>query len=187
MPRDRIYSSIFLMLVLVLGFVSYPASFLSIGLVFADDDCDDLKGKDKADCIKKEKDDDDKGKSKDKNEKAVKTSDDDDDDDKSKSKDKNEKAAKTSDDDDDDEKEDEIEIEVEVEKGKAKRTSFTGSFGFISHAALPEFLVTEFRCRYILIFEVPTPVIRVDCTVINWIKRNLCRCYFHLFELIFLL
>ncbi len=121
MPRDRIYSSIFLMLVLVLGFVSYPASFPSIGLVFADDDCDDLKGKDKADCIKKEKDEDDKGKSKDKNEKAVKTSDDDDDeDDKGKSKDKNEKAAKTSDDDDDDEKEDEIEIEVEVKKGKAK-------------------------------------------------------------------
>ena len=90
MPRDRIYSSIFLMLVLVLGFVSYPASFTSIGLVFADDDCDDLKGKDKADCIKKEKDEDDKGKS----------------------KDKNENAAKTSDDDDDDEKEDEIEIEV---------------------------------------------------------------------------
>ena len=124
MPRDRIYSSIFLMLVLVLGFVSYPASFPSIGLVFADDDCDDLKGKDKADCIKKEKDDDDKGKSKDKNEKAVKTSDDDDDDDddKGKSKDKNEKAVKASDreDDDNDEKEDEIEIEVEVEKGKAK-------------------------------------------------------------------
>ena len=83
------------MLVLVLGFVSYPASFSSIGLVFADDDCDDLKGKEKADCMKQEKDDDDKGKSKDKNEKAVKTS-------------------------DDDEKEDEIEIEVEVEKGKAK-------------------------------------------------------------------
>ena len=38
MPRDKIYSSIFLMLVLVLGFVSYPASFPSIGLVFADDD-----------------------------------------------------------------------------------------------------------------------------------------------------
>jgi len=55
MPRDRIYSSIFLMLVLVLGFVSYPASFPSIGLVFADDDCDDLKGKEKADCKKEEK------------------------------------------------------------------------------------------------------------------------------------
>ncbi len=81
MPRVRISYSIFLMLVLVLGFVSYPSSFPSIGLVFADDDCDDLKGKDKAECIKKEKDDDDKGKSKDKNEKAVKTSDDDDDDD----------------------------------------------------------------------------------------------------------
>ena len=105
MPRDRIFSSIFLMLVLVLGFVSYPSSFPSIGLVFADDDCDDLKGTDKADCIKKEKDDDDKGKSKDKNEKAVKASDDDDDDDdddKGKSKDKNEKAVKASDREDDD-------------------------------------------------------------------------------------
>jgi len=104
MPRDRIYSSIFLMLVLVLGFVSYPASFPSIGLVFADDDCDDLKGKEKADCMKQEKedkdDDDDKGKSDKKNEKAVKASD--------------------REDDDDDEKENEIEIEVEVEKGKAK-------------------------------------------------------------------
>jgi len=39
------------MLVLVLGFVSYPSSFPSIGLVFADDDCDDLKGQEKADCI----------------------------------------------------------------------------------------------------------------------------------------
>ncbi len=101
MPRDRIPSSIFLMLVLVLGFVSYPASFPSIGLVFADDDCDDLKGKEKADCKKQEKDDDDdRGKSDDKNEKAVKASD--------------------REDDDDDEKEDEIEIEVEVKKGKAK-------------------------------------------------------------------
>jgi len=103
MPRDRIYSSIFLMLVLVLGFVSYPASFPSIGLVFADDDCDDLKGKEKADCMKQEKEDKD------------------DDDDKGKSDKKNEKAVKASDrDDDDDEKENEIEIEVEVEKGKAK-------------------------------------------------------------------
>ncbi len=104
MPRDKIYSSIFLMLVLVLGFVSYPSSFPSIGLVFADDDCDDLKGKEKADCMKQEKedkdDDDDKGKSDKKNEKAVE--------------------AKDRDDDDDDENEDEIEIEVEVEKGKAK-------------------------------------------------------------------
>ena len=101
MPRVRIHSSIFLMLVLVLGFVSYPASFPSIGLVFADDDCDDLKGKQKADCKKQEKDDDDdRGKSDDKNEKAVK--------------------ARDRDDDDDDEKEDEIEIEVEVKKGKAK-------------------------------------------------------------------
>jgi len=109
------------MLVLVLGFVSYPSSFPSIGLVFADGDCDDLKGKDKADCIKKEKDDDDKGKFKDKNEKAVKSSDrdDDDDDDKKEKKDKNEKAVKSSD-RDDDEKEDEIEIEVEIKKGKAK-------------------------------------------------------------------
>jgi len=74
MPQDRIYSSIFLMLVLVLGFVSYPSSFPSIGLVFADDDCDDLKGMEKAECIKKEKDDDDKGKSDKKNEKAVKSS-----------------------------------------------------------------------------------------------------------------
>jgi len=124
MPRIRISYSIFLMLVLVLGFVSYPSSFPSIGLVFADDDCDDLKGEEKAECIKKEKDDDDNGKSKDKNEKAVKSSDDDDDDDddddKGKSKDKNEKAVKSSDDDDDDDKEDEIEIEVEIKKGKAK-------------------------------------------------------------------
>ncbi len=85
MSRDRIYSSIFLMLVLVLGFVSYPASFTSIGLVFADDDCYDLKGKEKADCMKQEKedkdDDDDKGKSENKNQKAVKESDRDDDDD----------------------------------------------------------------------------------------------------------
>jgi len=47
MPLGRIPSSIFLMSVLVLGFVSYPTSFPSIGLVFADDDCDDLKGKEK--------------------------------------------------------------------------------------------------------------------------------------------
>ncbi len=116
MPRDRIYSSIFLMLVLVLGFVSYPSSFPSIGLVFADDDCDDLKGNEKAECMKQEKDDDDddKGKFKDKNEKAVKASDreddededgltqeDDDDDDRGKSNDKNEKAVKASDREDD--------------------------------------------------------------------------------------
>ena len=104
MPRDRIYSSIFLMLVLVLGFVSYPSSFPSIGLVFADDDCDDLKGKEKADCMKQKKDDDDdKGKSDKKNDKAVKASDrDDDDDDKGKSDKKNDKAVKASDRDDDD-------------------------------------------------------------------------------------
>jgi len=55
MPRVRIHSSIFLMLVLVLGFVSYSSSFPSTGLVFADGDCDDLKGKEKADCKKEEK------------------------------------------------------------------------------------------------------------------------------------
>jgi len=69
MPPDRIYSSIFLMLVLVLGFASYPSSFPSIDLVFADDDCDDLKGNEKAECMKQEKDDDDdddRGKSDDK-------------------------------------------------------------------------------------------------------------------------
>ena len=84
MPRGRIYSSIFLMLVLVLGFASYPSSFPSIGLVFADDDCDDLKGKAKADCLKEQKeddDDDDRGKSDDKNEKAVKANDQEDDED----------------------------------------------------------------------------------------------------------
>jgi hypothetical protein len=104
------------MLVLVLGFVSYQSSFPSIGLVFADDDCDDMKGKEKADCMKQEKDDDDddKGKFKDKNEKAAKASDreddededgltqeDDDDDDRGKSDDKNEKAVKASDREDD--------------------------------------------------------------------------------------
>jgi len=140
MPRDRIYSSIFLMLVLVLGFVSYQASFPSIGLVFADDDCDDLKGKDKADCKKQEKDDDnDRGKSDDKNEKAVKASDreddDDDDDDRGKSDDKNEKAVKARDrdDDDDDEKEDEIEIDVEVKKGKAFNFTFSQSVSVFQH------------------------------------------------------
>ena len=118
MPRGRIYSSIFLMLVLVLGFASYPSSFPSIGLVFADDDCDDLKGKAKADCLKEQKDDDDdddRGKSDDKNEKAAKSSDkeddedddgltqeeDDDDDDRGKSDDKNEKAVKANDQEDD--------------------------------------------------------------------------------------
>jgi len=55
MPRVRIHSSIFLVLVLVLGFVSYSSSFPSTGLVFADGDCDDLKGKEKADCKKEEK------------------------------------------------------------------------------------------------------------------------------------
>jgi len=107
MPRGRIHFSIFLMLVLVLGFVSYPSSFPSIGLVFADDECDDFKGKEKADCMKQKKvDDDDKGKSDKKNDKAVKESDrdddDDDDDDKGKSDKKNDKAVKESDRDDDD-------------------------------------------------------------------------------------
>jgi len=105
MPRGRSLSSIFLMLVLILGLTSYPSSIPSIGLVFADDDDNDDNKKEK----------------KDKNEKAVKSSDrdDDDDDNKKEKKDKNEKAVKSSDRDDDD-KEDEIEIEVKIEKGKAK-------------------------------------------------------------------
>jgi len=108
MPLGRIPSSIFLMLVLVLGFASYPSSISSIGLVFADDDCDDLKGNEKAECMKQEKDDDDdddRGKSDVKSEEAVKASDreddEDDDDDRGKSDVKSEEAVKASDREDD--------------------------------------------------------------------------------------
>ncbi len=106
LPQSKIFT-LFLMSVLVLGFVNYPTSFPSIGLVFAGGDCDDLKGKDKADCIKQQKDDD-KVKS-DKKEKSVKSSDEDDDedddDDKVKS-DKKEKSVKSSDEDDDEDDDD---------------------------------------------------------------------------------